>query len=57
MKEGDSVALFNARAEVVNEHIEIQMDFNSGRMERARRDVDRISEEFNLSAKAWVPIE
>ena len=37
VKEGDSLALFNSRAEVVNEHIEIQMDFKEGRMERARR--------------------
>ena len=51
------MALFNVRAEVVSEHIEVQLDFNGGRMELARRPVDRVSEEFNLSAKAWVPIE
>ena len=57
VQEGDSLALFNVRAEVVPEHVEIQLDFNGGRMEQAKRPVDRVSEEFNLSAKAWVPIE
>ena len=57
VREGDSLALFNAKAEVVSEHIEIQLDFNGGRMELARREVEKISEDFNLSAKAWVPIE
>lgn len=57
LREGDSVVLFNAKAEVVQEHIEIQLDSSNGRMELSRRPVDKISEEFNLSAKAWVPIE
>lgn len=57
VKEGDSLVLFNAKSEVVSEHIEIQLDFNGGRMEFSRRPVDRVSEDFNLSAKAWVPIE
>ena len=57
VREGDSIVLFNAKAEVVNEHIEIQLDYNGGRMETARRPVEKISEEFDLSSKAWVPIE
>ena len=57
VREGDSLVLFNAKAEVVNEHIEIQLDFNGGRMEQSRRPVDKYSEDFDLSSKAWVPIE
>lgn len=57
IKEGDSIVLFNAKAEVVKEHIEIQLEFNGGRIELSRRPVDRVSEEFNLSSKAWVPME
>lgn len=54
--EGESIVLFNARSEVVKEHIEIQLD-RRGRIEKSRRDVARVSEEFNLSLKAWVPME
>jgi hypothetical protein len=57
LREGDSLVLFNAKSEVVQEHIEIQLDFNGGRMELSRRPVEKVNEEFNLSAKAWVPIE
>jgi hypothetical protein len=32
IKEGDSIVLFNAKAEVVQEHIEIQLEFNGGRI-------------------------
>ena len=48
--------LFSARSEVVKEHIEIQLD-RRGRIEKSRRDVKGVNEEFNLSQKAWVPIE
>ena len=44
LKEGDSVVLFNANAEVVKEHIEVQLDYNNGRVELSRRPVDRVSE-------------
>ncbi len=54
---GESIALFNARAEVVKEHIEIQLQRGAGRVERSRRTVNNVSEEFNLSEKAWVPVE
>ena len=57
VKEGDSLVLFNAKAEVVSEHIEIQLDYNGGRIEPSRRPIDRVNEEFDLSGKAWVPIE
>ena len=57
VKEGDSIVLFGAKAEVVKEHIEIQLDFNGGKIDFSRRNIDKVSEDFNLSAKAWVPIE
>ena len=57
VKEGDSIVLFGAKAEVVKEHIEIQLDFNGGKIDFSRRKIDRVSEEFDLSAKAWVPME
>jgi hypothetical protein len=54
--EGDYVVLFNARSEVVKEHIEIQLD-RRGRAEKSRKEVSKVNEDFNLSQKAWVPIE
>jgi hypothetical protein len=41
---------------VVKEHIEIQLP-ERGRVELSKRPVEKISEEFNLSSKAWVPIQ
>lgn len=48
--------MFNALAEVVKEHIEIQLA-EGGKIDLSRRPVEKVSEEFNLSSKAWVPIE
>jgi hypothetical protein len=56
LAEGDSIVLFNARSEVTNEHIEIQLA-NNGRVELSRKPVEKVNEDFNLSGKAWVPIE
>lgn len=56
LKEGDSIVLFGAKAEVVKEHIEIQLA-ERGRVELSRKPVDKVNEEFNLSSKAWVPID
>ena len=56
LREGDSIVLFGAKAEVVKEHIEVQLA-ERGRLEIARKAVEKVSEEFNLSSKAWVPIE
>jgi len=56
LNEGDSIVLFGAKAEVVKEHIEIQLA-DRGRIELSRKPVEKVSEEFNLSSKAWVPIE
>ena len=55
--EGDSLVLFNGRAEVVNEHIEIQGGISGGRIEKSRRPVEKVNEELNISDKAWVPME
>lgn len=54
--DGEHVVLFNARSEVVKEHIEIQLD-RKGRVDKSRRDVANVKEDYNLSQKAWVPIE
>lgn len=50
---GKTVALFGAEARVVNEHIEIQR----ARVETARNPIDKVNEKFNLSEKAWVPVD
>jgi hypothetical protein len=56
LREGDSVVLFGGKAEVVKEHIELQL-VERGRIELSKKPVDKVNEEFNLSSKAWVPIE
>lgn len=56
LREGDSIVLFGAKAEVVKEHIEIQLA-ERGRVELSKKPVAKVSEEFNLSSKAWVPME
>jgi hypothetical protein len=53
LRVGKSVVLFDCEARVVKEHIEIQC---RGRIEAARRDVERVNEKFNLSEKSWVPV-
>ena len=50
---GKTVALFNAEARVVKEHIEIQ----KARVEPARNEIKNVKENFNLSDKAWVPVD
>ena len=52
---GKTVMLSRAEAKVVKEHIEIQMP-GFGRIEEARREVDKVNEKFNLSEKSWVPM-
>jgi hypothetical protein len=53
LRVGKSVALFDCEARVVKEHIEIQC---RGRVEAARKEVERVNEKFNLSDKQWVPV-
>lgn len=50
---GKSIALFDAEARVSKEHIELQR----GRVEEANRKIEKVNEKFDLSAKAWVPID
>ena len=50
---GKTVALFGAEAKVVKEHIEIQR----ARAEAGRNSLNDIKESFNLSEKAWVPVD
>ena len=50
---GKTAAFFGAEARVVKEHIEIQR----ARVEPARNPIDRVKESFNLSEKAWVPVD
>lgn len=57
LREDDHIVLFNVKAEVVQEHIELQLEYKGGNMALSRRPVDQVSEEFNLSSKAWVPME
>jgi hypothetical protein len=56
LREGDSIVLFGAKAEVVKEHIELQLA-ERGRIEISRKPVAKVDEEFNLSSKAWVPMD
>ena len=51
-----SVVLFKAQASVVKEHIELQLE-RGGRVEKARRRIEKESEDYDLSFKAWVPME
>jgi hypothetical protein len=56
IQDGESIVLFNAKSEVVKEHIEIQLE-RRGRVDIARREVAKVNEEYNLSLKAWVPAD
>lgn len=51
-----SIVLFNATAAVTKEHIELQLERNVGRVDKARRKVEKVNESFDLSEKAWVPM-
>ena len=51
-----SVVLFRAQGAVVKEHIELQLE-RGGRVEKARRIVGEVKDDYDLSFKAWVPME
>lgn len=53
LRVGKSVALFDCEARVVKEHIELQC---RGKIDAARKEVERVNEKFNLSDKSWVPV-
>ena len=46
-----SVVLFKAQAAVVKEHIEIQLE-RGGRVEKARKRVEKVNDDYDLSFKA-----
>ena len=52
----ESIVLFKAQGSVVKEHIELQLE-RGGRIDKARRRVDKVNDEFSLSFKAWVPMD
>ena len=52
----DSVVLFKAQGAVMKEHIELQLG-RGGRVEKARKRVEKVNDEFDLSFKAWVPMD
>jgi hypothetical protein len=53
---GKSIALFDCEAKVVNQHIVVQIG-RYGRIEVARKEVDKVNDKFNISDKSWVPVE
>lgn len=53
LRVGKSVALFDCEARVVKEHIEVQC---RGRIDAARREVEKVNDKWNLSDKSWVPV-
>lgn len=53
VKVGESVVLFGAEAKVIKEHIEIQVP-REGKIDRARRQVEKTNEEVDISAKEWI---
>jgi len=53
LRVGKSVVLFDCEARVVKEHIELSC---RGRVEAARKEVEKVNEKLNLSDKSWVPV-
>ena len=45
--------IFKAFAEVVHEHIELQL-MKRGRAEKARREIRDVNKEVDVSAKEWM---
>lgn len=53
LEEDNTVVLFKAVAEVVHEHIELQM-MKRGRVEKARREIRDVNKKVDVSAKEWM---
>ena len=53
VEEGNTVVIFKAFAEVVHEHIELQL-MKRGRAEKARREIRDVNKEVDVSAKEWM---
>ena len=56
LREGDSIVLFGAKAEVVKEHIEVQL-VERGDWRLPGRGWRRLVRSFFLSSRAWFCIE
>ncbi len=53
VKVGETVVVFGAEAKVMKEHIEIQVP-REGKVDRARRAIEQVNEDFDISAKEWI---
>ena len=53
LRVGKSVVLFDCEARVNKEHIELQ---SRGKIDAARKEVEKVNDNFNLSDKSWVPV-
>ena len=54
LKKDNTIVLFRCEANVVKEHIEIQL-MRGGKIDLARnRNIEEVDETTNISAKAWV---
>lgn len=51
--EDNTVVVFKAVAEVVHEHIELQL-MKRGRVEKARREIREVNKKVDVSAKEWM---
>ena len=51
--EDNTVVVFKAMAEVVHEHIELQL-MKRGRVEKARREIRDVNKKVDVSAKEWM---
>ena len=49
----NTVVLFKGIAEVVHEHIELQLQ-KRGRVEKARREIRDVNKKVDVSAKEWM---
>ena len=53
LKAGNSIVVFKGEARVVKEHIEVQL-MPRGKVEKARRNVDEVDKQVDISAKEWI---
>lgn len=55
LKEGETIVMFKASAEVVKEHIEVQI-MEGGKVDVAKREVtdNEVDRKTDVSAKEWV---
>jgi len=53
LKEGTTVVIFKAEANVVKEHIEVQL-MERGKVDVARREIRDVNKNHDVSAREWV---